>query len=56
MAEKQTISTPASSAGIFRFYDSEGGRLKIKPGFIIAITAIFIIGVLILRYVTTGSI
>mgnify|MGYP001179551202 CR=1 FL=1 len=56
MAQKQTISTPAGSAGIFRFYDAEGGGIKIKPGFIIAVTAIFVIGVLILRYMTTGSI
>ena len=56
MAEKQTISTPAGSAGIFRFYDADGGGLKIKPGFIIALTAIFVIAILILRFATTGSV
>lgn len=53
---KQTVSTPAGSAGIFRFYDAEGGGIKIKPGIVIAITAVFIIGILILRYVTTGKV
>jgi len=53
---KQTISTPPGSAGIFRFYEAEGGGIKVKPGVVIAITAIFIIGILILRYVTTGKI
>ncbi len=53
---KQTISTPAGSAGIFRFYETESGGLKIKPSVIVAITAIFIVTILVLRYITTGKI
>lgn len=53
---KQTISTPAGSAGIFRFYETESGGIKLKPGIVIAITAVFIITILILRYLTTGKI
>ncbi|MEM4134218.1 MAG: preprotein translocase subunit Sec61beta [Candidatus Micrarchaeia archaeon] len=53
---KQTVSTPPGSAGIFRFYEAEGGGIKLKPGIVIAITAIFIVAILILRYITTGKI
>ncbi|VVB74052.1 Sec61beta family protein [uncultured archaeon] len=50
MAEKVQVSTPAGSAGIFRFYDTEGKGIKIKPAFIIALTAIFVLGILILKF------
>jgi preprotein translocase subunit Sec61beta len=56
MAEKIQISTPAGSAGIFRFYDTEGKGIKIKPTFIIALTAIFVLGVLILKFALGGRI
>jgi len=54
MAEKIQISTPAGSAGIFRFYDTEGKGIKIKPTFIIALTAIFVLGILILKFAFGG--
>ncbi|MCS7109399.1 MAG: preprotein translocase subunit Sec61beta [Candidatus Micrarchaeota archaeon] len=53
---KQSVSLPPGSAGIFRFYNTESGGIKLKPGIVIPITAIFIIGILILRYLTTNKI
>ena len=50
MAEKMNISTPAGSAGIFRFYDEEGGGIKITPELVIGITVVFVIGVLVLQF------
>lgn len=50
MAEKTQISTPAGSAGIFRFYDTEGKGIKIKPELIIAVTAIFVLGIMIFKF------
>ena len=50
MAEKINISTPAGSAGIFRFYDGESGGIKISPELVVGIAAIFAIGVLILQF------
>ena len=55
MAEKRQISTPAGSAGIFRFYDSEGGGIKIKPSVIIAVSALFVLGILILKFAFSAS-
>ena len=51
MAEKIQMSTPAGSAGIFRFYDAEGGGIKIEPSHVIIVTVVFVLGILILRYV-----
>jgi preprotein translocase subunit Sec61beta len=56
MAEKIQISTPAGSAGIFRFYDTEGKGIKIKPTFVIALTAIFVLGILILKFAFSGRV
>jgi len=50
MAQKTQVSTPAGSAGIFRFYDTEGQGIKIKPAFIIAIAGVFVLGILILKF------
>lgn len=52
MAEKIRVTTPAASAGILRFYEGEGKGIKIEPSIIIAITVVFIIGILILKFVT----
>jgi len=54
MAEKVQVSTPAGSAGIFRFYDTEGKGIKLKPAFIIAVTAVFVLGILILKFAFGG--
>jgi len=51
MAEKIRVSTPAGSAGIIRFYDAEGGGVKIEPSFILLITVLFILGIIILKIV-----
>jgi len=51
MAERVQISTPAGSAGIFRFYDTEGGGIKIEPSLVVIVTVIFVLGILILRFV-----
>jgi len=50
MAEKINISTPAGSAGIFRFYDEEGGGIKITPEIVIGIAVVFVLGILILQF------
>jgi len=50
MAEKINISTPAGSAGIFRFYDEEGGGIKLTPELIIGIAVVFVLGILILQF------
>ena len=51
MAEKINISTPAGSAGIFRFYDGESGGIKITPELVIGVAVVFVIGILILQFV-----
>ena len=51
MAERINVSTPAGSAGIFRFYDEEGGGIKISPEIIIGIAVVFVIGILVLQFV-----
>ena len=50
MAEKMKISTPAGSAGIFRFYDEEGGGIKISPELVVGITIVFVVSILILQF------
>jgi preprotein translocase subunit Sec61beta len=50
MAEKINISTPAGSAGIFRFYDEEGGGIKLTPELIIGVAVVFVLGILILQF------
>jgi len=50
MAEKINISTPAGSAGIFRFYDEEGGGIKLTPELIVGIAVVFVLGILILQF------
>ena len=50
MAEKIRISTPPSSAGILKFYDAEGGGIKIDPSAVIVASVIFIVLILILRF------
>jgi preprotein translocase subunit Sec61beta len=52
MAEKIRVSTPAGSAGIFRFYDTEGKGIKIEPAFVILVTILFILGVMVLSFIT----
>lgn len=52
MAERISVSTPAGSAGILRFYDTEGKGIKIEPSFIILVTVIFILGILTLSFIT----
>jgi len=51
MAEKIQVSAPAGSAGIFRFYDTEGGGVKIEPSLVIIATVVFILGIMVLRFV-----
>ena len=50
MAEKIQISTPAGSAGIFRFYDGDAGGIKITPEIVIGVTVVFLLGILILQF------
>jgi preprotein translocase subunit Sec61beta len=51
MAEKINISTPAGSAGIFRFYEAGGGGIKIDPSFVILAAIAFVVGIVVLKFV-----
>lgn len=51
MAERISVSTPAGSAGVLRFYETEGKGLKLEPSFVVLLTAVFILLVLIAKLV-----
>ena len=51
MAERINVSTPAGSAGIFRFYDEEGGGIKMSPEVVIGVAVAFVIGILVFQFV-----
>jgi preprotein translocase subunit Sec61beta len=50
MAERINISTPSGSAGIFRFYDEEGGGIKLTPELVIGVAVVFLLGILVLQF------
>ncbi|MFA5931487.1 MAG: preprotein translocase subunit Sec61beta [archaeon] len=41
---------PSSAIGIMRFFDSDSKSPKLNPYFVMGIIAIFIIGILILKF------
>ena len=51
MAEKIRVSTPMGSAGIFRFYDVEGGGIKMEPSTVLIIAVVFILGIMVLKFI-----
>lgn len=50
MAEKVTISTPMGSAGVLRFYES-GKGLKLEPTLVVMITVIFLLIILVAKFI-----
>jgi len=48
---ERRISTPAGSAGIFRFYDVEGKGIKISPQLVMGLTLAFIVLIIVLKFV-----
>lgn len=49
MAERVTM--PAGSAGVLRFYETEGRGLKLEPSFVVIVTAALILFILIAKLV-----
>ena len=49
MSEKEKNYMPQSTAGLIRYFDVEEG-VKIKPEHVVAISAVFAIFVLILKF------